>query len=159
MFFRFFVFFRKCQYLDERKMVKFPPSVLSFSYKLFFALGAGDGDLAFALGNTGLLTASGAAEILMAAILAAAAPCQESAVFLIPLVGVAGQTAENGIAHAHIAQGSHRQTHPEEGHQQRNQAKNQTCAQNSGIEFVRAVSAGHKSTEETATIATHSATS
>ena len=140
-------------------MVKFPADASSFANKLLYALGTGDGDLAFALGNTGLLATSGAAEILMAAILAAAAPCQETTVFLIPLIGVAGQAAEDGIDHAHIAQGGQCQTHPEKGHQQRYQAKNQTCAQNSGIEFVRAVSAGHKSTEETATIATHSATS
>ena len=63
-----------------------------FLNELFSALGAGDGDLTLAAGDTHHLTALGAVVIAMIPILQAIEKLQEFAVFLITLVGIAGET-------------------------------------------------------------------
>ena len=66
-------------------------------------LGARNGDLALTAGNAYRLTALGAVEITVIAVLQAVEKLQESAVLLIALVCIAGQAAEDRRKHQHIA--------------------------------------------------------
>ena len=65
-------------------------------------------------------------------------------VFLIALIGIARQAAEQCNTHKQITQSRHHQHQPGERHEHGQQAKNQARPQKQGIEFVRAISTGHK---------------
>ena len=68
------------------------------------AFGAADGNLALSPGDTDSLLTSGTAEIPMLPILDPLKKIQEFAVFLVALVGIPGQSAENGNAHKNVGQ-------------------------------------------------------
>ena len=68
------------------------------------ALGTADGNFAFSPGDTDSLLAPGAAEIPMLPVFELLEKIKEFAVFLVALVGIPGQAAENGDAHKNIGQ-------------------------------------------------------
>ena len=67
--------------------------LLGLLNKLFFALGAGDGNFAFSLGYPHLLTAAGAIIIPVVLILQLLEEQQELPVFIIALINIPGQCA------------------------------------------------------------------
>ena len=74
-----------------------------FLGEFFPAAGAGDGDLALAPGHPDHLAALGAVEIPVLPVLQTACQLQEFPVFLVALVGVPGQSPENGPEHHAVA--------------------------------------------------------
>ena len=78
--------------------------LLGFLDKLFPALWAGDGDLAFSSGNPHHLAAPGTIIIAVLPILDPVHQLQIFPVFLIALVGIPGEAAENGQKHKTISQ-------------------------------------------------------
>ena len=113
--------------------------------KLFPALGTGDGDRALAFGYPDRLMALGAIEMPMLLILDPLQDHQVFPVFPIPLIGIAGQCAENGPNHQDIGQsgqqcGHHRYPHEK----QRHYAQRHTGDQDRHIQFVCAVAAHHE---------------
>ncbi len=80
--------------------------------KVLNALGGLLGNLALAPGNAHNLTALGTGEVAVPAVTNPVAQGQESAVFLIPLVGIAGQAAENCPDHHAIAECPEKNTDP-----------------------------------------------
>ena len=81
-------------------------AVSGLSYKLFPALGAGDGDLALAPGYPDTLPAAGAIEIPVLPILEPVDQQQKPPIFPVTPVGVPGQHPENapapqGVVHGH----------------------------------------------------------
>ena len=82
---------------------------LCFSDKFFFALGAGDGDLALFTGNPYRLAASGTVKVLMLLVLQPLPDTQILPVFLVALIGVPGQHTEDHQTHQKVGdQGQHK---------------------------------------------------
>ena len=69
---------------------------------------------------------------------------EEFSIFLIPLIGVAGEAAKHRHDHKHLRQQRYAQIGPAHRQEHGNQAQNQTRPQKNRIELVRAVAAGHK---------------
>ena len=108
------------------------------------AFRAGDGDFSLPPGDTNHLTALGAVVIAVLPVLQAVKKLQEFAVFLIPLVGIAGKGAEHSPEHTDIGQGRKDQGGEGGADDQRNQAENDAQGQNQHIELVCSVAAIHK---------------
>ena len=132
---------------DEHEKRRRKPPLLGFLDKLFLALRAGNGDLAFASGNPYHLTASGAIEIAVLPILDPVHQLQIFPVFLIALVGVPGEAAKNGPEHQAVGQQSQQHVQKSVFSEECNKTHHYAGEQNSGIEFVRAVAAHHKPAE------------
>ena len=71
------------------------PVGLRFLYKLFSAFGAGDGDFAFATGDTDLLAATGTIVVTVIPVLQPLEEHEKFFVFPVPLIGISGKTAED----------------------------------------------------------------
>ena len=115
-----------------------------FLQEAFLAAGTGDGDLAFAPGNADGLMALGAVKIAMLPVLQTVIDLQEAAVFLITLVGVPGQAAENGPDHQTIAQRPENQVKGLHRNHHRQQTGHQAGAEDRHIQTVGAIATGHK---------------
>lgn len=76
---------------------------LCLFHEFFFTLGAGDADLALSPGNSHLLAAAGAVVIAMLPVGQLLFPQQKPVVFLIPLIGVPGEGAEQTVAQKTVA--------------------------------------------------------
>ena len=120
---------------------------LGFLNELFFALGAGDSDLALTLGYTHRLAALGTIEIAMFPVFQPFHKAKILPIFLVALVGVPGEAAEDGPEHQTIGHRRQNQIDRPHGDKHREQADHQACAQDSGIELVRAVTASHKAAQ------------
>ena len=83
-----------------RKTEKLPSGT---PLEALLALGAGNGDFALVTGDADSLAAPGADEIAVLPVLDPIQHQQEPAVFLIALVDIPGQAAEDGPDHQHIA--------------------------------------------------------
>ena len=97
-----FFAFVACHFTKEK--VSTVGADLCFPYKLFPALGAGDGDLTLATGDTHLLTAAGAVEVTMVFVFDFLQEHQVFPVFLIPLIGISGKGPKNSPAHQSVRQ-------------------------------------------------------
>lgn len=118
-----------------------------FLYELLPAFGAGDGDFAFATGDTDGLAALGAGEIPVGAVLDPVHHQKELSVFIIALIGIAGEAAEQRHIQDHgIDQGQqqHRRLvldeHGDDG-------QHQAEAQQSHIQTVVTIPARHKAAD------------
>ena len=120
---------------------------LGFLDELFFALGAGDGDLTLALGHTYRLAAAGTIKIPVLPVLDSLQEGQILPIFLVTLVGVPGEAAEDGPEHQAIGNRRQNQIDRPHGDKHRDQADHQACTQDGGIELVRAVTASHKAAQ------------
>ena len=78
-------------------------SFLCLLHEFFFALGAGDADLALSPGNSHLLAAAGAVVVAVLPVGQLLFPQQKPVVFLIPLIGVPGEGAEQTVAQKTVA--------------------------------------------------------
>ena len=121
--------------------------ILGFLDKLFSAFGAGDGDLALSAVDTHRLTALGASEITMLPILDPVDEGQEFAVFLVALIGLSGEAAEQcpnkqGV----IDQGEHG-ADGLIGDEEADEHHDNTGPQDHHIQLIRTVTAGHKTIE------------
>ena len=76
--------------------------MLGLTNKFFTAFWAGDGDLALSPGNTHRLSAPGAVEISVVFVLDFLQKLEIFPVFLVPLVGIPGKTAEKCPEHQPI---------------------------------------------------------
>ena len=83
--------------------------ILGFLNKLFFALGAGDGDFALTPGHSHRLAAAGAVKISVFLILPPLDQPQVLPVLLVPLIGIPGKTPKNRPKHQSV--GASRQRH------------------------------------------------
>lgn len=101
-----------------------------FLHKLFPALGTGDGDFSLPLGHTNTLAALGAGKILVLPILDLLDHKQKSSVFPIPLVGIAGEAAEQCGNQAGIGNQNHNAFPPAQRQKCGNQADDDTRPQN-----------------------------
>ena len=117
---------------------------LGLADKLFFALGAGDGDFALASGNADSLATAGAAEILVLPILQPFHETQIAAVLLVALVGVAAEAAEKGIAGQAVRAKRENQAQHRAPQEYGHHAQHQRGHQKGDIQLVGAVAAGHK---------------
>ena len=113
-------------------------------YEFFFALGTGDGDFAFALGDPYRLAAAGAIKVAVVPVLDPIQQHQKSAVFLVALVGVPGEGAEHGPEHEAVGHKGQRQIHSRSLNKNRYQNNDHARRQNNRIEFIRSVASGHK---------------
>ena len=78
-------------------------SFLCLLHEFFFAFGAGDADLALSPGNSHLLAAAGAVKIAVLPGGQPLFPQQKPVVFLVPLIGVPGEGAEQTVAQKTVA--------------------------------------------------------
>ena len=113
-------------------------------YELFPAFGAGDGYLSFTLGHSHLLAAAGTVIIPVIFILQLLEKQQKFPVFLIALIYIPGQSAENGKKHQNIRNQSHRQLQRSAGEEGCQHRTEKTGAENGHIQFIRAVTTCHK---------------
>ena len=88
------------------------PRFLSLFDEFLPTFGAGNGDLALALGYTDGLLTLGAGVILMLPVLQPFQKIQIFPIFPMPLVGIAGQNTENHNAHQPIGQHHRHQVQP-----------------------------------------------
>jgi hypothetical protein len=132
-------------YKKEKRRRK--PPLLSFLDKLFLALGAGNGDLAFASGNTHYLMAPGAIVIAVLPVFDPIQQLQIFPVFLVALVGIPGEAAENGPEQQAVGQQAQQHIQKIIFGKKSDEAQCHTGQQNGGIEFVRAIAAHHKTAE------------
>ena len=82
---------------------------LGFTDELLPALGAGDGDLALASGNTNHLTALGAIKVAVLAVFQPVEELEELPVLLIPGIGIFGQSPADSPNHQAVGHGSQKQ--------------------------------------------------
>ena len=122
-------------------------AVSGLSYKLFPALGAGDGDLALAPGYTYRLAALGAVKVAVLPVLQPVEELEELPVLLIALVGISGEAAPDGINHQRITEYPKNQIHRRHRKQYRQNAGGQTRAENGHIQTVCPVASGHEAPE------------
>ena len=111
------------------------------------AFGAGDGDFALVPGDADGLAAPGADEITVLPVLDPVQHQQEPAVFLVALVDIPGQAAEDGPDHQHIAQHPGQPPSPMLLEESRQDACRHTHTENDHIQPIRTVPAGHKMKE------------
>ena len=123
---------------------------LGFLDEPLSALGAGNGDLALAAGNTHHLTALGAVIIAVIPILQAIEKLQEFAVFLITLVGIAGKAAEKRPEHQAVGHGSQQQIYFRILKKCADKANSKTGAEDHHVQFVGSIAAHHKIAESIA---------
>lgn len=74
---------------------RFRADLLGFLYEFFSAFGAGDGDFAFSTGDTDLLAATGTIVVTVIPVLQPLEEHEKFFVFLVPLIGISGKTAED----------------------------------------------------------------
>ena len=117
---------------------------LGFTDELLPALGAGDGDLALASGNTNHLTALGAVIVAVLTVFQPVEELEEFPVFLIPGIGIPGKAAVNGPDHQAIGNGGKEQIDPGILKERRDQASYQAGAQNRHIQPVGAIATRHE---------------
>ena len=115
-----------------------------FLHEFFPAFGAGDGDLALALGHPHRLAALGADEVAMLLVLDPVDEHQKSLVFPVALVNIPGKTPENGDAHQDIGSQLKNDVNDLDLNEHAQQRKNQAHHQDQHIQFVGAVTALHK---------------
>ena len=132
----------------KKRPVKRQTVLLGFANKFFPALGAGDGNFSLMAGNTHRLMTPGAVEMPMLFILQPFQKPQILPVFLVALVGVPGQAAENGPDHQAVAEDKKDQIQPPGLGPHRQQAGHQSGAENHHIQPVCTVSPRHKSPEK-----------
>ena len=120
---------------------------LGFLDKPFPALGAGNGDLAFSPGDAHHLTALGAVVIAMFPIIQAVKKLQEFAVFLITLVGIAGEAAAERPNHQCVGDTCQQKMHLRRIEKATDQTDYQTCRKDHHIQFVGSVAAHHEIAE------------
>ena len=116
-----------------------------FADKPLLALGAGNGDFTFVPGEPDGLAAPGTVEILVIPVFYPFKELQETAVFLIALVGIAGKASEDGKDHKAIGQQCQETVDNGVENEHGNQADDHACTQNRQVQFIRSVTAGHKS--------------
>ena len=121
--------------------------VLRFTNEFFPALGAGDGDFAFASGHANHLMALGAVKIAVLAVFQPVEELEEFPILLIPGIGIPGQTAVDGPDHQTIGQGGQKQIDQGYAEEGGNQAYHQAGAQNGHIQSVGAVASCHEPME------------
>ena len=88
---------------SERGCLTAASSFLCLLYEFFPAPGAGDGDFSFAPGDSHHLAALGAVEVAVLPVFYPVKKLEELPVFLITLIGIPGQAAENRPEHHAIA--------------------------------------------------------
>ena len=130
--------------IPHRKVRDFLSGLLN---ELFCALGAGNGDLAFAAGDADGLAALGAVEIAVLPILDLVEEPQEFPIFLIPGVGIPGEHPEQSPEHQAVISQRQHQLHGDQGDEGTQQAHNESGAEGEQAQLVGAVAACHKSTE------------
>ena len=111
-------------------------SFLGFLDKLFLALGAGNGDLSLALGDTHCLVTPGTLEISVVPILYPVQKPQIFPVLLIPLVGIAGQSPEDRPEHKAVGHQGQKQLCPGPGQEHLQNTRAQTHHQNRGVKLI-----------------------
>lgn len=116
----------------------------AFADEFFLAPGAGDGDLALALGNPDILAAPGAIIIAMVPVLDPVEDLQELPVLLITLVGIAGEGPADGPDHQAIGKCRQQQISHRHLHKARDHADHQRRHQNRQIQFIRSISSCHE---------------
>ena len=119
-------------------------AILCFTNKFFVAAGAGDGNFSLPPGHPHHLTALGAVKVAVVPVLQPIDYLQKLPVFLIPLVGVPGQGAEDGPDHQPVAQHHQQKIYRRVAENDGQQAYRQTYAQDYHIQFVRAIAPCHK---------------
>ena len=125
--------------------VQIPCRLILCSFLEFFlTFGAGDENFALASGYAHQLTALGAVIIPMLSVLDPIPKHQKPTVFPIPLIGIPGKGAENCPNHQSIGDRGQSHIHRPQGDEHGNQAQNQPCAQNTGIQFICAVATRHE---------------
>ena len=115
-----------------------------FLDKPFSASGAGNGDLTLTAGNTHHLTALGAVIITMVPILQAVEKLQEFAVFLIPLVGIAGEAPEKRPEHQAVGHGRQQQIDLRIAEKHADKAGSKTGAEDHHVQYIGSIAAHHK---------------
>lgn len=118
--------------------------LLSFLDEALPAFGAGNGNLAFAPGNTHHLMAFGTIVIAMLPIFQTVEKLQEFAVFLIALIGIPGETTVQCPEHQTVGNSGQQQIQLHGIHKGTDQARHKTGRKNDHIQFVRSVAAYHK---------------
>ena len=113
--------------------------------KLLSALGAGDGDLTLATGDTDGLAALGAGEIAVLPVLDLVKETKELSVLLVPGVCVAGEHPEQSPEHQAVISQRQHQLHGDQGDEGTQQAQGQGGAEDGQAQLVGAVAAHHKS--------------
>ena len=111
------------------------------------ALGAGDGDFTFAAGDTHHLTALGAIKVAMLPILQAIKKLQEFAVFLIALIGIAGEAAVERPDHQAIGHCRQHQIDLRIVEKATDQAHRKATAEDHHVQFVGSIAAHHEIAE------------
>ena len=92
-------------------------SFLCLLHEFFFALGAGDADLALSPGHSHLLAAAGAVVVAVILVLNLLPQQKKFAVFLVALVHIPGQAAHNGQDHENVGNGGQQQLEAGKGQQ------------------------------------------
>ena len=118
-----------------------------FLNKSFLALGAGNGDLALSPGDTHHLTALGAIEIAVLPILQTVKKLQEFAVFLITLVGIAGETAVKRPEHQAVGHGSQQKVDLRGLEESTDKADRKASAEDHHVQLIGSIAAHHEITE------------
>ena len=120
---------------------------LSFLHEALFALGAGNGDPALSPGNPDNLTAFGAIVIAVIPVLQAVKKLEEFPVFLITLVGIAGEAAVQRPEHQSVGNRGQQQIHLYRVCKCTDKANHKACRKDRHIQFIGAVTANHEITK------------
>ena len=120
---------------------------LGFADEFFPAAGTADGDLTLPSGDPDHLTALGAVEIAVFAILQTIKEQEEFPVFLEPLVGIPGKGSGERPDHQAIGNGGENQIHQGIPDKSADEGDHHTGGQNYDIQSVCTIAACHKAAE------------
>ena len=107
-----------------------------FSLEFFLALGAGNHNLALAPGDADGLAAAGAEKITVLAILHPIQHQTEASVLLIALIGIPGESTEDGPDHQGVAEEPENSARNRPGEEGREDASKQPETQDHHIQSV-----------------------
>ena len=124
--------------------------ISGLSNELFLTPGAGDGDLALAPGNPDVLAAPGAVVKAVVPVPEPVKKLQKFPVFLIALVGIAGEAAEKRPEHQAVGHGRQQQIHFRIMKKCADKANSKTGAEDHHVQFIGSIAAHHKITESIA---------
>ena len=130
---------------------------LCFTNELFLALGAGNGDLTLALGNTDLLAALRAIVIAMLLILKPLQQHKILAVLLVTLVGISGKHPEESPNYHTIIKQGQKQVQPGDIDKDREHRSNKACRKDHRIQLIRTIAALHETPQACCDICTQTA--
>lgn len=114
----------------------FRGEILGFPHKLFFASGAGDGDLPLAPGDTDGLAAFGTVEVAVVPVLQTVEKQEKGPVLLIALIGIPGESTEDGPDHQGVAEEPENSAHNRPDEEGREDACKQPKTQDHHIQSV-----------------------